>query len=125
MTFRLRHEWREGAVVNGSKLSSCKHCETTRVHHLASGKVHFLRAVAEKFAHMDRVFEREPPCVSPRIQHMPFRAVPVSTKELAKRLRTESGSLTPGQVCVECQRKYGEPDPCEVCDWKDHDTLTT
>ncbi len=68
MTFRLRHEFTDGAVVNGSKLGTCPHCATLRVVDLASGVAHFIRRAIEP----QRVIDGpEPPCISATV---PFRA---------------------------------------------------
>lgn len=76
MTFRLRHEWTEGArfpALPGRaamKLSTCSHCETLRVQHgddeHEAGRVFIRRKLKED----ERVTPIEPPCISPGV---PFR----------------------------------------------------
>ena len=67
MTFRLRHEFTPGAVVNGAQLGSCAHCATLRVLELATGLTHYVRRAVD-----NRVVDgAEPPCITTDV---PFRA---------------------------------------------------
>lgn len=70
VTFRLRHEWVQGATINGVTLATCAHCETLRS---AEEKqvVHIRRKVDED----ERVTVAEPRCISPegRFREPPMR----------------------------------------------------
>lgn len=62
MTFRLRHEWTIGALVNGTQLATCQHCGTLRAEN-ETGRSFIRRARLES----ERVRDVEPPCVSPAL----------------------------------------------------------
>ena len=63
MSYRLRHEWVRGAVVNGAQLSVCEFCETLRVE--PDGPEYYIRRCAEGAPTADRVVDTRPPCIAP------------------------------------------------------------
>lgn len=66
MTFRLRHEWTEGALLPGAALATCSYCETLRV--TEGSGVTFIR---RKLLDEERVSAVEPPCVAPSFFRAP------------------------------------------------------
>lgn len=67
MTFRLRHDFKDGASILGMQLATCMHCETLRVT-LPNAAPHFIRRAKVE---SERVRDAEPPCTSPALH---FRA---------------------------------------------------
>lgn len=123
MSFRLRHEWKDGARVNGAQLALCPHCEALRVE-LEPGRFRYVRRVELE---AERVRDTEPPCLSPlrrparrsETQQQLFafiegmRAataphIPATGEQLAAAL----ASLT---TCRKCGCEYGREDRCPDC----------
>ncbi len=72
MTFQLRHDWHDGARVNGAQLATCANCETLRVElgTVEGMRVHYIRRVLEppnrpEQDPLARVTLEAPRCISP------------------------------------------------------------
>lgn len=60
-TWRLRHDWHDGATVNGARLATCRACGALRAT-TDAGSI-FVRRVEDE---AERVRTSEPPCIAPR-----------------------------------------------------------
>jgi hypothetical protein len=60
VTFRLRHEWRDGPEIGGVRRATCPHCETLRVENPSSSPpVVFMQPGVG-------ATPEEPPCLEPK-----------------------------------------------------------
>lgn len=122
MSWRLRHEWRDGATVNGARLATCVHCGTLRA--VDERGARFIRRVQNED---ERVRTDEPPCLAPREAHKTIPTAQQQAFAFLEGIRTAKHRHIPASAaqvaealasivtCRVCEAEVRTDERCQAC----------
>lgn len=108
-TWRLHHDWHDGARINGARLATCRACGTLRATSDA-GAVYVRRVEDET----ERVRTIEPPCVAPTRRQVPKSEAQQQAFAFLEAMRARVARHVPATAAQRAEA-FADEVTCERC----------